>query len=86
MVAECLAIRKVHMMTIKKTFSRIIIDSDSKLVVNAIHGKILVLHDIINLVEDIRNICHNFKEVTITYCATVCNSEADGVAKMSHNI
>lgn len=35
---------------------------------NAIHGKISVPQDIVNLVKDIRNICPNFKEVSIAYC------------------
>lgn len=55
-VAECLAIQEPLTSVIKKTVIRIIIESDSQLIVNAINGKIFVPRDIVNLVEDISNI------------------------------
>lgn len=58
------------MVTIKKNFNRIIIESNSQFVVNTIQpifGNISVPRDIVNLVEDIRNICPNLKEVSIVY-------------------
>lgn len=39
---------------IKKPFDRVIIESDSQLAMNAIHDKISIPRDIINLVEHIR--------------------------------
>lgn len=53
-MTECLVIREAIMMAIKKNFHQIIIESDSQKVINNIHGKISVLRDIVNLVENIK--------------------------------
>lgn len=63
----------------KKAFDRIIIESKSQLPVNAIHDKIYVSRDIINLVEGIRNFYTNFKQVTIVYCYRECTREVEKV-------
>lgn len=47
-------------------------------------GKISATGDIINLVEDIRNICTNFKEVSIICRARESNREVDRVVKSVH--
>lgn len=83
LVDECLAIWKALMMTIKKNSQHIIIESDTQLIVNAIHGKIYVPWDII-FVEVIGNICSIFKEVSIGYFARECDKWVDKVTKSVH--
>lgn len=55
LVVECLAIREAIMVAIKKNFQGIITKSDSQLILNAIHHRIFVSRDIVNLAEDIRH-------------------------------
>lgn len=81
LLAECLTIREAIMVAVKKKLHRIIIDSDSQLVMNTSHGKISARRDIVSIVEDIRNICFTLKEVSIGYCTRECNGVADRVAK-----
>lgn len=68
------------MVAIKKNFHRIIIESDSQVVVNIIDDKLYVPRDIINFV--VRNICTTVKEVT--YCASERNTGVDRVMKSIH--
>lgn len=62
-MVECLTIWEAIMMAIEN-FHLIVIESDSQVVVSAIHGKIPVPWDI-NLVEDFKHICHCLNEVSI---------------------
>lgn len=55
LVVECLAIREAIMVAIKKNFQGIITESDSQLILNAIHHIIFVSRDIVNLAKDIRH-------------------------------
>lgn len=52
-------------MAIIKNLQWIIIESDSQLTINAIHGKIVAQRAIINLVEDIRNMCNLLRKLAI---------------------
>lgn len=54
-MAECLDVREPIPRAIQKRIQRIIIQSDSHIVVNAINGKMGVPKEIIDLVED--NVC-----------------------------
>lgn len=54
LVTKCLTFREAILMAIQKNIQRIIIKSDSQLLVNLINGNNCVLKDIIKLVEDIR--------------------------------
>lgn len=54
LVAECLAIQEVLVMTTQNDLHRIIIESDSQLVINVVHGKRSIPKDIINLIENIK--------------------------------
>lgn len=54
LVAEYLVMREVIVMAIPKNHKRIIIQSNSQLIVNSIYGKIYVSKEIINLVEEIK--------------------------------
>lgn len=54
LMAECLAVREAIAMTIQKSLQRIIIVSESQLIMNSINGKTCVPKHIINLVKDIR--------------------------------
>lgn len=56
LVAGCLATREAILLVIQKCVSRIIIYSDSQLVVTSINRKIGVPEDVVNLVEDV-NVC-----------------------------
>lgn len=56
LVAGCLATREAILLVIQKCVSRIIIYSDSQLVVTSINRKIGVPKDVVNLVEDV-NVC-----------------------------
>lgn len=52
LMAECLPTREAILLTIQKDLHRIIIQSDSLLIINFVNGKIHVLKDIISLVKD----------------------------------
>lgn len=54
-------------MATQKNIQGIIVESNFKSVVNAIHDKITIPKDIINFVEDIRKICLLIKDISITY-------------------
>lgn len=74
LVTERLAIREAIMMATEKNSHRIIIESDSQLVGNAIRGKIDVRREVVNLVEDFN----------IRYRTRECNREANKMAKSAH--
>lgn len=71
-------------MAIQKSVVRIIIQSGSHFVGNAISGKIGVPKDIIKLVEDIRYLLTNFMESRLEYCNRTVNRNVDVLAKMAH--
>lgn len=82
-MAECLTIRIALVMAIHN-LQRIIIKSDSQLMVNAIHNKISVPRYIINLIEDIRNMFPLIKKISIDYYCRICKREAASTAKSVH--
>lgn len=47
--------------------------------------RFLLSGDIINFVEDIKNICPMLKEVSIGYSTRECNGEIGRVVKTAHN-
>lgn len=65
-----------------KDSSKVIIERDLQLVVDAIHDKISVPKDIINLVEDIKKVLSLIKDISRNYCNRVYNRNADRVAKI----
>lgn len=76
--------REAILMAIRRSVSRIIIQSDSQLVVNAINGKIGALKDIINLVADIKFFLTCFSECRLEYYNGAIKTDVDVLAKMIH--
>lgn len=75
-MTEYSAIWEVLNMAVIRNPYRIIIQSDFQLTVNVIYDKIIVSKEIINLMEEIWNMCYLFKEVIIRYYNRICNREA----------
>lgn len=59
---DCEAIRLAIIMIINMNIHRVCIHSDSQIAVNAINGHIAVPNDIINIVENIRQILMVIKD------------------------
>lgn len=76
-----MAIGEAMVVTIHKKLQKIMIESDSQLVVNSINGKISVPKDAINLIEDIRVLSFCFIDFRIEYCDRSTNREADATRK-----
>lgn len=81
-VTECLTIRDALVIETQRILYRIIIESNSQLVVNAIQDKISDPKEIINLLDDIKG-SFIIKDVSINYCNRVCNRDAD---RMTRNV
>lgn len=68
-------------MTIQNGVPRIIIESDSQLVVNFITGKIRVPKDIVNLMDNVKCLLTRSKK---KYCSRVINKDVDALAKRAY--
>lgn len=55
-------------MTVQKSFSQVIFQSDSQLVVNYINRKMGVPKDIVNLVEYVKYLLTRFSDSGMEYC------------------
>lgn len=84
LVAKCEAIREAIVTAITMGSSKICINTNSHIVVNAVKGKVTVPKVIINLVEHIRwlSVCFNVFELDY-YCRDD-NREADVIVKKAH--
>lgn len=80
LVVETLAIRNALKRTIKNNYSRVIIESDSLLVL-AIKGESISLKDIFNLVEDVIMLAKKSGKINFVYCRRSDNELADRITK-----
>lgn len=65
-------------------YSKVCINTDFQIVVNAVNEKNLVSKDIINLVEDIKWLCLYFSNFVLDFCGRDKNKDPDGIAKNAH--
>lgn len=70
-------------MTIKYNFYRIIIKSNSQMVINVFMRRSL-FRQIVNLLEDVINICTFLKEININYYAKECKRQTNKMTKSTH--
>lgn len=84
LIAECEVVRCAILAAISMGYSKVYINTDSQIVVNAVKGRIPVPKYIINLVEDIRRLCLYFKNIVLNYCCREDNKDADVIAKKTH--
>lgn len=80
-VAKCLSLHGKTVMAIHKKLQRIITESDSQYVVNAIDDKAYVPSVILNLVEDIKIVNLYLSVTSIEYGIILTNKKADVIAK-----
>lgn len=68
-------------MTVKINISRVYIQSDSLIIVNAVNDKSMVPKKIINIIENIRLPLLSIKEHRMEYCNRYSNRQTDALAK-----
>lgn len=83
-VAKYEAVREAILMAINKEIPKIIINSDSQVVVNTINGRTGIPKDIIILVEDIRCLLNHFKDSRLEYYCKRISRDADALAKLAN--
>lgn len=81
-IVDC-SIIVAELLAVPEDIHRIIIPSDSQVVVNSISSKVSMPKGIINLVDDIRRLLVFFSDSRIKYCYRGINYEADSLAKMA---
>lgn len=84
LVTEREAVRQTILVVIKMESSKVCINTDSKIVVNALKRKMTVPKDILILVKDIKWLSVYFKVFVLKYCYRNDNREADIIAKKTH--
>lgn len=76
-------VREAILIAIHKDIRRIIIQSNSQIVVNSINDNISMLKDIVNSVKDIKKFLVPLSGSRIEYCHKGINYEVDRLAKMT---
>lgn len=76
-------VREAILLAIHKDIRRIIIQSNSQIVVNTINDNISMLKDIVNSVKDIKKFLVPSGGSRIEYCHRGINYEVDRLAKMT---
>lgn len=81
LVAEYEVVREAMMAAIMLGSLKVCINTDSQIIVNTVNGKVTILKDILNLVEDIRRLSVCFTDFNLDYCVRADNRDADLIVK-----
>ncbi|CAN6558397.1 unnamed protein product [Malus baccata var. baccata] len=78
-VAECLALRDAFWIVRSKDFRKILVEGDSKLVIDVMQGTSGVPWWVMNIIEDIKNIARSFDCISWTHVFHEANFVVDAI-------
>ncbi|XP_062005578.1 uncharacterized protein LOC133722723 [Rosa rugosa] len=83
-VAEATALRDSLITAKDKGFTRLEVEGDSKLVINAVNGIVTPPWRLLKLIEDIRTIATSFSQISFKHIYREANFIADAIANLGH--
>ncbi|XP_061998960.1 uncharacterized protein LOC133716267 [Rosa rugosa] len=83
--AEATALRDSLWMAIQKGYKNVQVEGDSKIVIDAVNGKISPPWRLAQIINDIRKIVCNFESISFSHIYREANFAADACANLRHN-
>ncbi|PRQ58228.1 putative ribonuclease H [Rosa chinensis] len=83
--AEVIALRDSLWMAAQKGYKNVQVEGDSKLVIDAVNGKISPPWRLAQIINDIRKIICNFDSISFSHIYREANFAADACANLGHN-
>ncbi|BFG41450.1 hypothetical protein CerSpe_277240 [Prunus speciosa] len=84
-VTECLALRDGLAHAIHNGWRKILVEGDSKLIIDCVNNVVSIPWSISLLVQDIRVMSYYFEEISFQHIFREANFTADAVASLGHN-
>ncbi|KAL6227690.1 hypothetical protein ACLB2K_001647 [Fragaria x ananassa] len=83
---EATTLRDSILIAKNKGLTRIIVEGDSKIIIDAVNGKISTPWRLQQIIEDIKNLAQEFQEISFNHIYREANFAADATASLGHSI